>query len=65
MKQLEQLPNRLKGDKSFLYCNDGTGIRACIRVSDIAVISKVPSSVPPEEEDEYYQDSSTDFEKQP
>ena len=44
-----------RGDRSFLCCNDGTGIKSCIRVSDISVITEVPSEVPPGKDEKDYE----------
>jgi hypothetical protein len=40
------------GDKSFLCCNDGTGVLQCMRVSDISTITEVPIEGPDKDEKE-------------
>jgi len=56
VKVIEEAQER--GDKSFLCCNDGKGVQACMRISDIAVITTASLDVPPEKADEYHQESS-------
>ena len=41
-----------RGDRSFLCCNDGTGIKQCMRVSDISTIIEVPKEQPDEDKKE-------------
>ena len=50
-KVIEEAQSR--GDKSFLCCNDGKGIKQCIRVSDISTITEVPNEPPEKDEKEY------------